>query len=221
MFSNPSPKKKEGKSIIFNYPIIDTIELIKPSYIKPINFWDVINDRRSTREFHELSLDEISKILWISAKVKEIFVQDNGYVLTQRPSASAGARHPIDIVVLSTVLDSLKSIYYYNPFSHNLNRLTLKTDFIEQLKSHVNLIFDLKISTIFWFVAHPSRTEAKYKNYLSLVWRDAGALIHSIQITCAGLGINSCAVGTLGEPYISKMFLENGEVFGVGGVIVG
>ncbi|MGN6194993.1 MAG: hypothetical protein ACTHOB_08640 [Ginsengibacter sp.] len=221
MFSNASLKKKEEESIVFNYPISETIKLIKPPHLESINFWDVINNRTSKREFRELSLNEISKVLWLSAKVKDVFVQDNGYILTKRPSASAGARHPIDIIVQSPILDSSKSFYYYNPFQHDLNKLTFKNNFIEKFRIHLSSMFDIRKAAICWFVAHPNRTASKYDNSLSLIWRDAGALIHSVQLVCAGLRINSCAAGTFGEPFISEMFSEHGNVFGIGGILIG
>jgi SagB-type dehydrogenase family enzyme len=220
MYSNPTPKKDEDKAIVFNYPITQILELTKPRDIESINFWEVIENRRSTREFRELSLDEISNVL-MSAKVKEIFVQNDGYILTHRSSASAGARHPIDIIVLSPILDSFKSFYYYNPFLHSLNKLGFESNIIEQFQDHINSILFSDKATIFWFVAHPDRTEAKYLNALSLIWRDAGALINHIQLVCTALNINSCALGSLGEPFISKLFSSIGEVYGVGGILLG
>jgi len=221
MFSNPFPKKEEDQLSAFIYPIIETVVLYAPDYIEPIDFWDVLKNRRSSREFQRLSLNEISKILWMSAKVHKLNVQDNGYILTQRPNASAGARHPIDIIVLSPILNSSVSFYYYNPFEHSLNKLNLEDNFIQQLRIHVNSILDVNDSTIIWFIAHPSRTEAKYDDAVSLIWRDAGALIQTIQLVCTSLKYNSCAVGTLGEPFISKMFSKSGRVFGVGGIVIG
>ena len=221
MFSNPNPKGTPGISSVFNYPIIDTLKLIKFPDLEPINFWDVVKNRKSTRVFSELSLDKINKVLWASAKVKEIFVQDDGYVLTRRPSASAGARHPIDIIIQSPILDDIETFYYYNPFVHSLNKLRLKDKLIREFRNHVSSILNLNQATIMWFIAHPVRTEVKYDNSSSLIWRDAGALIHSIQLVCTGLGINSCAVGSLGEPFISGMFADYGNVYGVGGIVIG
>lgn len=218
--NNPSLREQESNPTVFSYPICDTVRLLAPSNLKPINFWDVINNRRSNRSFQQLSLQQISNLLWVSAKVKNISVQENGYILTQRPNASAGARHPIDIIILSPLLEN-DCFFYYNPFEHSLNKLLLDDKLIEEFTNHLDAIIKVTNGTIIWFIAHPSRTEAKYNDPLSLIWRDAGTLIHSIEVVCSGFAINSCAVGTLGEPYISKMFSSHGNLFGVGGIIVG
>lgn len=165
-------------------------------------------------------LEDIGNILWSSCKVKDTFMQNNGFILTHRPSPSAGARHPIDILVSSQILGT-SQFYYYNPFEHSLNKLKLNEANVLSFDNHLNNIMDRNKGTIIWFIAHPSRTEAKYNNSMSLVWRDAGALIYCVQIASKGYGFNSCPIGSLGEPYISHMFLDFGTVFGVGGIIIG
>ena len=142
-------------------------------------------------------------------------------ILTHRPSASAGSRHPIDVLVLSPILDSGKMIYYYNSFEHNLNKLTIAPDLVKNFLHHLDSILSINSGTILWFVAHPERTSVKYEHPLSLIWRDAGALIHCVQVACSAQGLNSCALGSLGEPFISEMFSNEGTVFGVGGIVVG
>jgi SagB-type dehydrogenase family enzyme len=195
--------------------------MTRPDSLEPMNLWDIVVGRNSRREFQKLSIEQISQVLWLSAKVNTVSVQSNGFVLSHRRSASAGARHPIDIIILSPILDSFKSLYYYNPFEHTLNKLILDNALIAKFKEHLNLIFDISDATIVWFIAHSDRTEAKYDNPLSLVWRDAGALIHSVQIACTGCSISSCPVGSLGEPFISQLFGVNTNIFGVGGIMIG
>jgi SagB-type dehydrogenase family enzyme len=221
MLSNPSPKPEEENPTGFHYCIEDALQLNRPATPDPISFWDVLDKRRSARTFHKLSLDEIGNVLWLSAKVKDISVQENGYILTHRPSASAGARHPIDVLVLSPVLDNSESCYYYNPFEHSLNKLRNTDGIIDHFLNHINSVFQTNDGTIIWFVAHSIRTAAKYENPLSLIWRDAGALIHSVQLACTVSNINSCPVGTLGEPFISQMFPNNENIISAGGIVIG
>lgn len=131
------------------------------------------------------------------------------------------ARHPIDIIVASPVLNRLNSLYYYNPFEHSLNQLNLLKSYTDDFINHINSVLNTENSTIIWFIAHPNRTDAKYNNSASLIWRDAGALINCIQLVCTALNIDSCPIGSLGEPFISQMFAANGNVFGVGGILIG
>lgn len=221
MLNNPTPKSQEDTPTAFHYCIEETLPLKRAVTPDSISFWDVLDKRRSARYFQKLPLEEIANVLWLSAKVKDISVQDNGYVLTHRPHASAGARHPIDILVLSPVLDNFKSCYYYNPFEHTLNKIRVPEGIIAKFLSHVNSVLQINDGTIIWFVAHSSRTAAKYDHSLSLIWRDAGAFIHCVQLACTGRNINSCPVGSLGEPFISSMFPDNENVFSAGGIVIG
>ena len=220
MKNNPIPKNAEEFPIKVEYPIVQTIKLDQSKDYSPVNFWDVLNNRRSSRNFRKLSLDEISSVLWASSKVKSLSVQKNGYILTHRPASSAGARHPIDIIILSATLNC-KEFHYYNPFDHSLNRLKLEKFSVDDFLNHVESVIPFGDGTIVWFICHPHRTSAKYDNFQSLVWRDAGVLIHSLQMVCSALGLNSCPVGSLGEPFISQGFSPLGEIFGVGGIIIG
>jgi hypothetical protein len=86
--------------------------------------------------------------------------------------------------------------------------------------NNVNECLNIVNATVVWFVAHLQRTEAKYKNPESLIWRDAGALITTIQLVATAIKIRSCPIGTLGEPFFSKLFTK-GNVISAGGILVG
>ncbi len=181
-------------------------------------FSKVITNRQSTRKFRPVSKEQISELLWYTAKVKSLQVQDNGYILTHRGVPSGGARHPIDIIAYDPKMFGNAHFYYYNPFDHSLNQVV--NTHTAPLINHVNQIVPIDDGTLLWFVAHTQRTAAKYENSESLIWRDSGALINSMQLTCTALSLNSCPIGSLGEPYISDFFGVP-DIFGAGGIIIG
>lgn len=218
---NPQPKATEERVTSFNYPIQHTIKLSKNIDPLPARFDQVITGRKSQRTFSGNNLQQLSNILWYTAKVKQTFVQDNGYVLTHRGTPSAGARHPIDILIIDKVLFDNDLPHYYNPIEHSLNKLDLATQIVETFIRHIDTLIDTTNATIMWFVVHPERTAAKYENPESLIWRDAGALINSVQLTCTALNIKCCPVGSLGEPYIGEFFNHQEGIFGAGGLLIG
>lgn len=221
MLNNPTPKSEQTAPVIFFYPVGEVIKLDRPDDLPDIRLLEVIEQRRSGRNFQKRTLVEIGNLLWLSAKVKNISVLENGYVLSQRPSASAGARHPIDIILCTPDLKNGRVLYYYNAFEHALQELTVDKMQVDGFLSHINEAIEIRNATILWFVAHPDRTSVKYEDALSLVWRDSGALLHCVQIACTVLGMESCPVGSLGEPFISKMFEPYGITFGAGGIVIG
>ena len=215
---NPAPKLTENAVAAFNYPIGGIIPLAEPSHDYNFNFFDLSRLRRSNKNLSALAGRQLDELLWFAAKVSQVHFQPNGYTLTHRPSASAGARHPIDLLVVKPSQPNL--LNYYNPFEHTLNTLKLDETMAGNFISHVNENIVIGDATLIWFVAHPERTAAKYDNSQSLIWRDAGALLHCIQSTCAAMGLGSCPVGTLAEPYISQLF-KNAAILSAGGIIVG
>jgi SagB-type dehydrogenase family enzyme len=219
--NNPEVKKNEDPVTPFNYQIQHTLKLPQNITPLPARFDEVVTKRASVREFKGLTLQQVSDILWYTAKIKKISLQENGYILTHRGVPSAGARHPIDIIVINSALFGSEDLYYYNPFEHSLNQLITLNKNKEVFLKHINEIVDITDATIIWFVAHTDRTSAKYQNATSLVWRDAGALINGIQLVSTAMRINCCPIGSLGEPYISCFFENQEGVFGAGGLLIG
>ncbi|RZL06161.1 MAG: hypothetical protein EOO89_24765, partial [Pedobacter sp.] len=179
---------------------------------------ELISARKSGRSFLHLELEQLADLLWYSAKSIETFCNDKGYVTSHRSSPSAGARHPIDLLIHRPQVGGLE---YYNPFEHSLCALGLEEEIVLQFIGHIQVSMPDQSGTLIWFLAHPNRTTAKYENADSLIWRDAGALIQSIQLTAAAMGLGSCAIGTLGEPFLSMMFDQNATILSAGGIIVG
>jgi len=218
---NPQPKPTEERVTSFDYPIQHSVKLSRNIDPLPARFDEVITSRKSQRTFSGISLQQLSNILWYTAKVKQTFVQENGYILTHRGTPSAGARHPIDILIINQTLLNSNLPHYYNPIAHTLNRLDLPTQSVDNFIKHIGSIINTTNATIIWFIAHPERTAAKYQNPESLIWRDAGALINSIQLTCTALNIKCCPIGSLGDPYIGDFFSRQAGIFGAGGVLIG
>jgi len=125
------------------------------------------------------------------------------------------------ILIINQTLLNSNLPHYYNSLEHTLNRLDLPLQLVTNFLEHVNGIVNISNATIVWFVAHYHRTAAKYENPESLIWRDGGALINSIQLTCTALNINCCPIGSLGEPYIGDFFNRQDGIFGAGGILIG
>ncbi|MEJ7693172.1 nitroreductase family protein [Daejeonella sp.] len=216
---NPKPKLTEEAVLPFIYPIKGNTKLQRPSLPYHYDFFDIAFERRSTRRFGLLLPGQLDALLWFAAKAIEVQVQPNGYVLSHRPSASAGARHPIDILVCSN--GPIPTVAYYNPFQHSLDILVLDSATVKGLLAHINENLAMQQGVFLWLVAHPLRTIAKYDFAESLVWRDAGALLQQIQLTATAINLASCPVGTLAEPFAERLFGNSSKIISAGGIVVG
>lgn len=217
--SNPIPKVQESSVPVFLYPIKGSRKLNRPEKSPSANFFDLATSRHSSRGFAKLNPGDLDCLLWYSAKAYSINYQENGYILSHRASPSAGARHPIDILVC---LDRNEPVLHvYNPFEHALAKLDCDRKIVVAFLQHINQNLAIKDGTLLWLIGHPHRTSAKYDHAESLIWRDAGALLQQIQLAATALSLTSCPIGTLGEPFDYQLFGSIGSVMAAGGIIVG
>src|SRR5690242_15312783 len=96
---NPKPRKRYRQTDHLNYHLGEYINLPKPELNSNPLFFQVINKRKSKRVFNTLSLETLSSLLWHSAKAKKVFLSTTGNILSHRTSPSAGAIHPVDILI--------------------------------------------------------------------------------------------------------------------------
>ena len=219
--TNPIPRKVVKKIKAFEYPITATKFLSKPRPDSEVKFFETILNRRSQRVFAPINEGNLSALLYYSAKTLNTNFSKEGYLWSNRPTPSAGGIHPIDIIVC-TIGKLRSSISYYNPIDHSLNTLELDDKKVALFIKHTNEILPGgEQGVILWLLAHEYRTASKYRNHKSLVWRDAGCLLFCLNLVSSALKLNFCLLGSLGEPHISDMFKEYGQVYGVGGCIFG
>lgn len=55
----------------------------------------------------------------------------------------------------------------------------------------------------------------------SLSWRNAGALLATMQLAAGGLGLGFCPLGLLGEEVAASLFPSSGRLVAVGTCLVG
>jgi len=217
-----SPKLRPTELRIRDYAYRTSrqIFLPTPSRLPRLAFFEAILKRRSRREFCDLSIIDLSAVLWFTCKTLEINHGSLGD-WQHRCTPSAGGIHPIDILI-STPAKSKGQVFIYEPISHSLKLLSgISTRFLEGLLVEMNEAIPIRRGTIFWFVAQFHKTLSKYKNGESLVWRDSGALMATFCAVAEALALNCCAIGPTGDPYISKMFGGTRKLRGVGGCLVG
>ncbi len=93
--------------------------LPKPKFTMNRTVESVINSRRSRREFHSLTKEQLSAALWLSFRTIEKKISDIGIPIERRPVASSGAIHPIHILIGKNNLPW----FYYNSAFHAIEEL--------------------------------------------------------------------------------------------------
>jgi SagB-type dehydrogenase family enzyme len=217
---NPKVRLKQKPIQEFAYRTGKPLFLPPPSHLPRSPFFSTILKRRSRREFLEVSIVDLSNVLWFTCKTLEIN-REPTIVWQHRCTPSAGGIHPIDILVL-TPAKSKEAVFIYEPISHSLRPLSgIARSPLNRMIEQTNEVVPIASGTLIWFVAQFQKTLSRYENGESLVWRDSGALLASFCMVAEALSLNCCAIGATGNPHISEIFGKTDKLRGVGGCLLG
>ena len=159
-------------------------------------------------------------LLWLTAKTRATRTDGDGFVWQHRPVASAGGRHPIDILIVRD--PKHPTVTLYDPGAHALCDLEVASvDALQAVVEDVNEVTMNSRGTILLFVASFDRTLSRYSDGESLIWRDSGALLTHCYLVAEGLNVGCCGIGVTGEPWVSDILGNPPGVGGVGGCVIG
>jgi SagB-type dehydrogenase family enzyme len=164
-----------------------------------VTFHEVLAARRSARTFTALTLADLASVLVPSARVQGGWTSPDGYSATERPTPSAGGRHPIDLAVLAISVDGLEAgLWHFDAGTCELMRGTLDAAVHNAALGRIRSALEggaLPAAAIF-AIADFARTLSRYPGGTSLVFRDAGALLATMQLCATAADLASCIVGT-------------------------
>ncbi|MBV4538605.1 hypothetical protein [Pseudomonas urmiensis] len=176
------------------------------------SYEQVLGSRQTQRDFRELGDEQLGELLWQACRSRESWPSPYGFDLEHRATPSAGAIHPIHMVLH---LPGDRRWWLYQPQGHYLVEICGAAQLLEGLQLHSAELLEGSQAVHILFVAEPGKTLAKYQDGCSLIWRDAGALLAIIALTAHAHGLNFCPLGITGEPWASKL-ADQGKLIGVG-----
>lgn len=180
--------------------------------------FDILHSRRS---LNGGDVDDyfLGSLLWHSTQLHERRTDGRFGRWESRPTPSAGGLHPIDLMILPLAAGRTAGMYL--DADHEIG--ILPSDPAAALRANTDSV---KASTLaacgitIQFVADASRPAACYENWSSLVWRDAGALLATLGLVAAALGLTSLPLGRHGTNIVRLMGLDE-PFIGVGAVHIG
>lgn len=166
--------------------------------IKKSNILDIINDRKSRRNYseEELTLDELAFLLWSTQGVKKVIGRERKATIRTVPSA--GAKHPFDTYLFINRVEGLEpGLYHYLALEHKLEHIESNSDQVERLtEASCGQAFFANASVAFVWTVTPYRTEWRYtvkaQKYALI---DAGHLCQNLYLACEAIGCGACAIG--------------------------
>lgn len=214
---NPSPKLSPTQYVLLKWQTGEVRRLEAGTSASSVTFNQVLDSRKTDRQFDPISDKQLGALLWQACRCREIWSSDLGFDLEHRAAPSAGAIHPIHVLI-NTPGDS--RWWLYQPQGHYLVELIGAQERLAGLLVHSDMVLEGPQAVGMLFVAEPGKTLSKYNEGSSLIWRDAGALLAVIALTAHAQGLAFCPLGITGEPWASSL-ADEGQLAGVGFGLLG
>jgi SagB-type dehydrogenase family enzyme len=158
---------------------------------------DVLARRCSKRTWNPPTLASLATIVVRCTRVIQWIEAPDGYTSTHRPVASAGARHPFELYLLAGQVDGLApGAWHFDALSCDL--IATEMPCAQVLARLGEVVGADTPPAALVAVAHLDRTLSRYPAGLSLLWRDAGALLATLQLCASDIRLASCITGTCG-----------------------
>ena len=219
---NPQPRSQALRHTPVQWPDGERIALSSvaalPSH-HPVfsrSIVELATRRRSARAFAPLPRDRLGWLLELVDRQLASGSEDLGFALTQRPAPSAGAIHPVHLIVQDPALSGW---HRYDPAGHALVSVPCAVDVLE-VRRHMDELVAAPTATLLLLAAEPGKTASKYANSCSLVWRDAGVLLGYLSLAAEALNLAFVPLGVTADPWVGRLVDEPG-LAGVGAALVG
>ena len=180
------------------------------------DFSDIAARRRTQRSFAALDEVRLGTLLSLACRVRALGPDDLGFPLSLRPAPSAGAIHPVHLIVH---FPTTALWHRYDPLGHSLVEVPSALSPTE-VRGALDAVLPGGAATVVLFAAEPGMTFAKYRDASSLVWRDAGVLQGFLAAAAEALNLHFCLLGVTGEPWVGRL-LDQPGLTGVGAAYVG
>jgi hypothetical protein len=192
--------------------------LAAPGISASTPFVDVLDARQSARSFTLPSTARLAEFLWHGARARDAHGGRLGLPWEHHAAPSAGGLHPITIV-LSTCDPA--EVAAYDPVRHALRELDIEdVAAFNNFHRTVSSILPEAQGTVLTLIANPAKTQAGYENGESLIWRDAGCLLATLQLCAIFTGLGYCNLGLLGTELL-PVLPDAGALTAVGSAVVG
>jgi SagB-type dehydrogenase family enzyme len=185
----------------------------------PVDLVQLLEHRQTRREFaKELNLKTLGELLWLVCRNRSSRTSELGFSLESRPHPSAGAIHPVHVLVSR---GTRQPWFRYVPVEHALVEVPETEGQANAARAAANRLVPIGRALLLGFVAEPGKTAAKYQAPASLVWRDAGVLLGYLSFVAEALRLSFCPLGITGDPYLTDTLRSEGELHGVGMALIG
>jgi hypothetical protein len=183
------------------------------------SFVKLLETRRSERAMKSAPLREIVNAVAFAMRPRFVR-EDDPHSRTLRPTISAGALHAVELMIVDW--RGSERVLRYEPLTHHLEPLRIaRQASLREFTETCGAILPEGPRTVLALIADELRIDALYERPVSLLWRDAGALLQTIAIVSAAYRLAFCPLGTLGGLIVDAVGLDRETALPVGCAAIG
>lgn len=218
MVPDPKPRDVPQRYEPIAWPRGQRIQLPPRTAPLLVDVVTLMEQRQTRREFtRELSLEALGEFLWLACRSRSSRASQYGPKQESRPHPSAGALHPIHVLVARDG----EALYRYDPAEHALMEIPGSKSCAVHALAAARASLELGQAGVLALVAEPGKTGSKYENPASLVWRDAGVVLGYMSVVAEALGLAFCPLGMTGERQLIEALPGATDLRGVGLAVLG
>lgn len=162
-------------------------------------FAQTVARRRSARQLGPPSFSQVALVVARAGLTRQNAYDAAGVPVAQRAAPSAGARHPLTLVILARDVAGLPpGGWALDPDSAVLRRSAHAQNVVDHALAKISdalHITDPPPAAVV-AVGRPSTTLSRYPGGISLLWREVGALLMLVHLAATDIGMGSCLAGT-------------------------
>jgi len=180
------------------------------------DLFDLLEVRKSRREFQGMNIQDISTLLWFTQRQTATIPGTTDRVKSPIPTAGALAS------VRTVILGPSEEAWVYDAVKHRAEVLSASIDTCDGIRRSANEFFNIGEGLLLLFLAHRPFITRYYESPDSLVLREAGVLLGTLGLVAEALEFSFCPLGTTAEDWLIRL-LGCGEQFMIpaGAAVVG
>lgn len=189
---------------------ITTFSLPKPFFDQAVDFGEILQRRRSIRDYQQtpLSLKELANLLWATQGLTG-----------RRPSPwyrtvpSAGALHPIDTYIIVHRVEELPAgIYFFRVAEFSLQEIK-RGDFSSQItRAALGQEMVMNAAVVFIWVAVIARSRQKYRQRAyRYIYLDCGHIGQNLYLAATAMNLGCCSIGAFFDDEVNTLLDIDGQ----------
>ena len=201
---NPRPREVPDPLLAtVGWPVTRTIDC-RP-VVPPVDrsFTATLEARRSCRVMIRAPLGVVVNAVAFATRPRQAMEGDY-FERSRRPSPSAGAIHPVEILFIN----GTSSVLRYVAVNHQIEVLRVSHQVaLEEFVRDCHEILPLASGTAIVLVGDMNRVSAFYERAESFLWRDGGVLMQTLALVATAYRLAFCPLGILGDLVVRSLGL--------------